>query len=135
MPFAIPGTIWPGFGGAANAINLQKPELRKYPPQIDECHSGTINVYLGAPLDVRIPDVVTPPIAWQTGDPERFSLTKIELEILEQRHEAWIYVAEHSPHRFNYMMVEVIARPIDDVAPGLECVLHIDRLVRGIGVI
>jgi hypothetical protein len=135
MPFVIPGTVMAGFGGATNSIELQKPELRKYLPEIDECRSGTINVYLHAPLDVRIPDIVTPPIAWQAGDPERFGLTKIEFEILDGRHEAWIYVAELSPHRFNYTMAEILARPIKGVAPGLACSLHIERIGLGIRVI
>jgi hypothetical protein len=55
MSFAIPKTVVRGYGGAKNSIALQKPELRKYLPQIDECFSGTINIYLHAPLDVRIP--------------------------------------------------------------------------------
>jgi hypothetical protein len=79
---------------------------------------------------------VTPPITWQPGGhPERFGLTKVELEVLEQRHEAWIYVAELSPHRFNYTMVEILARPIDGVARGLACILHIERIELGIRVI
>jgi hypothetical protein len=131
-----PGTVVRGLGGATNSIELQKPELRKYLPEIDECRSGTINVYLHAPLDVRIPDIVTPPIAWQPGHPpERFALTKVELEVLEQRHEAWIYVAELSPHRFNYIAVEILARPIDGVTRGLACSLHIERIAQGICVI
>ena len=125
MPLAIPGHIWKGFGGATNAIELQKPEVRKYFPQIDECRSGTINVHLQTPLDVRIPDIVTPPIAWQPGAGERFAITKVELEVLQQHHEAWIYVAEFSPHRFNYKMV--IARPISGLSPGLPCIVHIER--------
>src|ERR1700719_3414093 len=81
-------------------------------------------------------DIVTPPITWQPGGhPERFGLTKVELEVLEQRHEAWIYVAELSPHRFNYTMVEILARPIDGVARGLACILHIERIELGIRVI
>jgi hypothetical protein len=55
MSFAIPGTVAAGYRAATNSIELQKPELRKYLPQIDECRSGTINVNLHAPLDARIP--------------------------------------------------------------------------------
>ena len=111
MPVSIRGVVAKGFGGASNAIERQRPELRKYFPQIDECHSGTINVYLEAHLDVRIPDIVTPPIAWQPGLAERFGITKVELEILQRCHQAWTYVAELSPHRFNYTMVEILVRP------------------------
>jgi hypothetical protein len=80
-------------------------------------------------LDVRIPDIVTPPVAWDPGSNmgERFGFTKIEIEFLKQRHEAWIYGAEFSSHRFNYMLVEVLARPIEGIATGLACALHLDR--------
>jgi hypothetical protein len=50
-------------------------------------------------LDVRIPDIVTPPIAWQPEAAERFGIRKVELEILQQRHEAWIYVRNFQSHR------------------------------------
>ena len=127
MPVSINGHIWNGFGGATNAIELQKPEVRKYFPQIDVCRSGTINVHLQIPLDVRIPDFGTPSIAWQPGPGERFAITKVELEVLQQHHEAWIYVAEFSPHRFNYTMSEIVARPINGLSPGLPCTVHIER--------
>jgi hypothetical protein len=50
-------------------------------------------------LDVRIPDIVTPPIAWQPEAAERFGIRKVELEILQQRHKAWIYVRNFPSHR------------------------------------
>lgn len=92
-------------------------------------------MHLQAPLDIRLPDIVTPPIAWHPDGAERFGITKVELEILARRHEARIYVAELSPHRFNYTMVEILARPINGVAPGLTCTLHMERLVGQILVI
>lgn len=129
MSLAINGNIVRGLGAATNLVELQKPRLREFFPAIDECQIGTINVQLNHALDVRIPDIVTPPIAWQAGSHanERFSFTKIEFEFLEHRYEAWIYGAEFSAHRFNYNLVEVIARPIAGISPGCECVLHLDR--------
>jgi hypothetical protein len=123
------GHVVSGLGVAKNAIELQKPFLRPYFPEIDACQIGTINIKLEHALDVRIPDIVTSPIAWQPGSQmgERFGLTKINVEVSEQRHEAWIYGAEFSSHRFNYMMVELLARPIEAIAPEVTCVLHIDR--------
>jgi len=78
---------------------------------------------------VRTPDTVTPPIAWQPGDNvgERFGFTRIELEISNQRHEGWIYGAEFSARRFNYMPAEILTRPIEDITPGLPCTLHLSR--------
>jgi hypothetical protein len=123
------GHVVNGLGAATNLIQLQRPLLRNCFPEIDNCKAGTINIQLEHPLDVRIPDIVTPPIAWQPGSNlgERFGFTKIQFEILQRRHEAWIYGAEFSSHRFNYMLVEVLARPIDEIALGLPCTLHLDR--------
>jgi hypothetical protein len=123
------GHIVSGLGAATNLIRLQKPCLRDFFPEIDECRTGTINVQLDHALDVRIPDIVTPPIAWQSGSDatERFAFTKIELEFLKCRYKAWIYGAEFSAHRFNYNVVEVVARPIEGISPGCGCVLHLDR--------
>ena len=129
MSLAISGNIVRGLGAATNLIGLQKPRLRDFFPVIDECQTGTINVQLNHALDVRMPDVVTPPIAWQAGSNagERFAFTKIEFEFLQSRHEAWIYGAEFSYHRFNYNLVEVVARPIEGISPGRECVLDLER--------
>jgi hypothetical protein len=123
------GQIISGLGAATNAIQLQKPFLRSFFPAIDDCKTGTINIQLEHALDVRIPDIVTTPIAWQPelDIGERFGFTKIELEILQRRYEGWIYGAEFSVHRFNYMLAEIIARPIEAIAPGLPCTLHLNR--------
>ena len=123
------GHIVNGLGAATRLIELQKPHLRNFFPAIDDCRIGTINVQLDHALDVRIPDIVTPPIAWQSSSDvgERFGFTKVELEFLNQRHAVWIYGAEHSSHRFNYMLVEVLAHPLEGIAPGLPCTLHLDR--------
>src|ERR1700749_2684224 len=123
------GHIVEGLRAASNLIQLQKPLLRNSFPEIDDCLTGTINVQLDHALDVRIPDVVTPPITWQPGSNtgERFGFTRVELEFLSRRHQAWIYGAEFSAHRFNYMLVELVARPIEGIAPGLPCTLHLDR--------
>jgi hypothetical protein len=47
--------------------------------------------------------------------------------LFEKLHEAWIYRAEFSSHRFNYAIVELLARPIDGVANGLPCTLRLER--------
>jgi hypothetical protein len=123
------GQIVRGLGAATNTIQLQKPFLRNCFPEIDNCRMGTINVLLEHALDVRIPDIVTPPIAWQPGCAiaEPFGFTKVEFEVLNRRHEAWIYGAEFSSHRFNYTAAEILARPIEGIAPGIPCTLHLDR--------
>ena len=123
------GQIVDGLGAAGRLLGIQKPFIVKFFAQIDGCRIGTINVQLDHALDVRIPDIVTPPIAWQTNSTagERFGFTKVELEFLQKRHSAWIYTAEFSAHRFNYMLVELLAAPIEGIASGLACTLHIDR--------
>jgi hypothetical protein len=129
VSIALNGKIISGLGAASNLVRLQKPLLQNCFPEIGDCKAGTINVQLEHALDVRIPDIVTPPIAWQPGSDlgERFGFTRIEFEFLTQRHLAWIYGAEFSSHRFNYMLVEVLAHPIEGIAPGLPCTLHLDR--------
>lgn len=129
VPIAMSGQIVDGLKAASSVIQLQRPFLRDFFPEIDHCKSGTINIQLDHALDVRIPDIVTPPILWRpdTSIGERFGFTKIALEFLHGRHGAWIYGAEFSSHRFNYMMVEVLAYPIEGIAPGLPCTLHLDR--------
>jgi hypothetical protein len=129
VSLAINGHIVGGVGAATNLIRLQRPLLRSFFPEIDECQTGTINVQLDHALDVRIPDIVTPPVAWQSGSNagERFGFTKIELEFSQCRYKAWIYGAEFSIHRFNYNLVEIVARPIEGIAPGHKCMLHLDR--------
>ena len=110
-------------------MEIQRPLLRGFFPEIDECQLGTINIQLDHALDIRIPDIVTPPIKWQRSpsDGERFGFTKVELELLKGLHPAWVYGAELSAHRFNYTMVEVVAHPIRGIAAGLPCVLHLAR--------
>jgi hypothetical protein len=129
VSLAINGNIVHWLGAATNLIEIQKPRLRDFLPAIDECQAGTINVQLNHALDVRIPDIVTLPIAWQAGSNagERFAFTRVEFEFLERRYEAWIYGAEFSAHRFNYNLVEVVVRPSRRISPGCECVLHLDR--------
>jgi hypothetical protein len=126
----IPGRVVNFFGGASKAISLQKPLLRKYFSEIDKCHDGTINVLLGNALQVSLPDIVTPPIAWDPANPhadERFGITEIELEIWDTPNRAWLYTAERSSHRFNNMIAEVIAEPINGIVAGLDCAILIKR--------
>ena len=123
------GHIVSGLGAASRLIELQKPLLRNFLPDIEDCKIGTINVQLDHALDIRIPDIVTPPLQWEPNSSvgERFGFTSVKLELLEKTHEAWVYGAEFSPHRFNYTVVELIARPIDGIASGVPCTLHLER--------
>jgi hypothetical protein len=129
VSISVRGYIVDGLKAASALIELQKPLLRDRFPEIDDCQVGTINIQLDHALDVRIPDVVTPPIMWQPGsvEGERFGFTRVELELRFQRYPAWIYGAEFSRHRFNYMLVELLARPIHGIAPGLPCTVHLER--------
>jgi hypothetical protein len=62
-------------------IIRQKLLIAKYFPEIASCYNGTINLLLECPLQVRLPDIVTPPLQWHTNGYERFGITAIELEI------------------------------------------------------
>jgi hypothetical protein len=135
MPIEIDATVIEGHGGASKAIRQQVPLLKQFFPQIVDCHPGTINLQLAAPLQVRLPDIVTPVITW--GDPpgldERFGITRIEVLLSgeENRHEAWIYTAERSPHRFNSYVAEIVARPLKDIVPHRRCKIFIGRVMVG----
>ena len=123
------GHIVSGLGAAARLLHLQKPLLRDFLPGIEDCKIGTINVQLNHALDIRIPDIVTPPLQWEPSSNigERFGFTSVKLELFEKQHDAWIYGAEFSSHRFNYTVVELIARPINGIAAGLPCTLYLER--------
>jgi hypothetical protein len=132
MPIAIDGRITSGLGVATEAIWMQRDFLRPYFSQIDTCQLGTINVALSMPLQVRLPDIVTPPLRWHPGAPagERFGITRVEIELSgEARHEAWLFTAEHSPYRFNDNVAEIIAEPLAGIQVGRPCKIHIDRFV------
>jgi hypothetical protein len=129
LSIAIHGHIVSGLGAASTLLGLQKPLLRDFIPDIDSYKVGTLNVQLDNALDIRIPDIVTPPLQWEPSSSvgERFGFTRVKLELLNRLHEAWIYGAEYSSHRFNYTVVELLARPIDGITTGVPCTLHIER--------
>jgi hypothetical protein len=117
-------------GKATETVELQKPLLRPHFQQIDTCKIGTINLALTVPLQVRLPDIVTPPLDWHPGYPagEKFGITRIEIELSDGiHHEAWIYTAEFSPHRFKHNVAEVLAKPLNGIAKGARCRIHIER--------
>ena len=119
-----------GSNPANGTIIRQRPLIAQYFPEIIGCYNGTINLPLEHPLQIRLPQIVTPPLQWQPNFDERFRITEIELEIKDKRYRAWIYTAEHSPHRFNNMVAEVLAERIEGIAEGLECAIHIQRVRR-----
>ena len=123
------GQIVAGLGAADNLLHRQKPLLRGFLPEIENCKIGTINVQFDHALDIKIPDIVTPPLQWDSNSSvgERFGFTNVKLELGEKTHEAWVYGAEFSPHRFNYTVVELLALPIDGLAAGQRCTLHLER--------
>src|SRR5260370_14640441 len=47
--------------GGPRTIELQKPLMRSYFPEIINCHNGTIKLQLDRPLQVKLPDILTPP--------------------------------------------------------------------------
>ena len=123
------GHIVSGLGVASNLLHLQLPLLRGFLPDIENYKIGTINVQLDHAPDIKIPDIVTPPLQWEPSSNvgERFGFTSVKLELFEKQHDAWIYGAEFSSHRFNYTVVELIARPINGIAAGLPCTLYLER--------
>jgi hypothetical protein len=117
--------------GGPGTIERQRPLMRRYFPGIVNCHNGTINLLLDCPLQVRLPDIVTPPLDWNPAafpDGERFGITAIELEFGGETRTAWLYTAEHSPHRFNNRIAEVLTEKLDGVALGVRCAIQVKRI-------
>jgi hypothetical protein len=114
-------------------ITLQKPLLLPHFPEIASCHNGTINLLLDCPLEIRLPDIVTPPIRWRPNEPEfeeGFGLKRIAFLLDDARYVAWIYIAEHSPHLFKTGVVELVAEHIPGVSYGRRCSIILDRAAR-----
>lgn len=134
MKVEINAVVTRGYNAATYAIPRQAPHLLPFFPQIEMCRHSTINLRLSAPLHVRLPDIVTPPIDWEPPEPnERFGFTRIGLALADDPiREAWIYTAEKSSHRFNALMIEVLAEPLNGIAPGVRCKVHIDRCIGSI---
>src|SRR5258708_9128961 len=116
--------------GGPGTIELQKPLMRSYFPGIMNCHNGTINLLLDCPLQVRLPDIVTPPLDLNPAafpDVARLGITAIELEFGGESRRAWLYTAEHSPHRFNNKIAEVLTGQLAGIALGARCAIHVKR--------
>jgi hypothetical protein len=132
MPFSFIGEVSSGLGRATNTVRMQAPLLKPHFPEISACHPGTINFVLEIALQVRLPDIVTPPLAWHPSNPkgERFGITKIGLILPNgELHDAWIFTSEGSPHRLNDHLVEVVAKRLK-VATGDKCGLTVDRVTQ-----
>lgn len=133
MPAEFNAHVIRGLGAATSTIARQAPLLQPYFPEIVRCQHATINFGLPVALQVRLPDIVTPPLAWdRAGGDERFGITKIGLTLPgdSHRHDAWIYTPELSPHRSNDHMIEVIAEPLSGIVEGLVCKIFIERVIQ-----
>jgi hypothetical protein len=133
MPAEFEVVVMGGLGAASNTVALQAPLLRPYFPEIDKCRHATINFGLPVPLQVRLPDIVTPPLPWPgNGSAERFGITKIRLTLLDDArpHDAWIYTPELSPHRSNDRMIEVLTEPLSGIRVGAKCRIYIERCIQ-----
>ena len=117
-------------GPENGTILLQKPLLKKYLPEIVTCHNGTINLLLDSPFEVRIPEIVTPPLRWRPSTPkfdERFGLSEVAFFLSGKTYRAWLYMTEKSPHLLKTGVVELLAEYIPDVSYGQRCSIIIER--------
>ena len=115
---------------AAGTIPLQKPFLQRYLPEIADCHDGTINLLLDTPLEVRLPDVVTPPFKWRPSEPEfdeRFGFTEINFFYGDTVQRAWIYIAEKSDHYLKTGVVEILTNFVTGIEYGRRCAIEVGR--------
>ncbi len=127
--FVVNGVVVPGIRAASQTLTLQIPLIEEEFPEIGCCHRGSINIHLKNALRIENPDHITRPIPWAGPPGEAFSLLRILLEcpVGGNPKRAWIYIPYNSPHRNNRCQVEVIAEPMQDLAYGSQCRIHIER--------
>jgi hypothetical protein len=119
MSFKVQATISATkMGAATSTLTRQWPELIKYVPELKSCVPGTINVDLGFPVLVVNPQRTVPPFEWEPGHVEGFGMLDIQFEwpVGTTPLQAWVYLAHHSPHRYNMLRAEVITKEV----PGLR---------------
>lgn len=122
-----------GHGLASTSMQLQLPYFQKYYAELENCHAGTINLLLDVDLIVFNPDFSTAKISWHPEyPPEKFDFLRIRLHISkagneQKEYDAWIYMAEKSPHKNIAGIQEVICQKIDGIQRGDEFKLFIDH--------
>jgi hypothetical protein len=99
-----------GTGAAGRNLTRQWDGLIEYVPELGGCHQGTINVDLSVPVLILNPHKAVPPFEWQPGQVEGFGFLEIQFEwpMGADATRAWVYLAEHSMHRYNMKFLEVI---------------------------
>ena len=143
---AISGLIREGHGVASGradscpypegTLALQIPLFRERGVDLDAFFRGTLNVDI-APLRFQLvdPDVTLQNVAW-TGriPPEHFSFCACWLEVHGSSHQALVYHPHpetNAEHFQNASLIEVLARFVGDVMPGLDVTLRMrPRQVR-----
>jgi hypothetical protein len=127
----IPGLRRAGMNAAHGNMAIQLPLIAAEFPEVANCHHGTINVELAAPLFVVGPDHRTRAIHWDDAgfpDGEVFDLLRIQFEAPHDAPvvDAWLYIPHGSPHRRTPFMHEIIA-PHLNIPAGVQCRIRIDR--------
>jgi len=118
-----------GLGVASRNLVLQLPLIAATGPEVAHCHPGTINVQCERGFIVTTPHFATPELSWVPGSQrtESFAFLRVELSLLShaERIPAWLYIAQHSPHRRTPAVHEIIAPRLD--LEGIDQVtLHLD---------
>jgi hypothetical protein len=133
MQIKIEGRIISGGGTSSATLSKQWPKLIKHVPQFSYCFQGTINVELSSPVLIVNPERTVPPFEWEPGQIEGFGILEILFEwpLDTKPFQAWVYLAQHSFHRYNMARAEVITREIirlrdktDLTDDELRCRLH-----------
>lgn len=118
-----------GLGVASRNLLLQLPLIGAYGPELAHCHAGTINIRCERGFVVTAPNFTTPELSWVPGSrrTESFAFLRVELSLSShaQRIPAWLYIAQHSPHRKTPAVHEVVA-PRLDLEGVDQMTLHLD---------
>src|SRR5271169_5985812 len=113
-PVAIPGTLQRGMNAANTTLPKQWTKLTDHIPALRGCFPATINVNLVVALLILNPENTVPPFEWEPGHVEGFGFLEIKFEwpLDTQPVQAWLYLPQHSAHRYNMLSVEVITKEI-----------------------
>ncbi|MCP9941022.1 hypothetical protein KBY70_01210 [Cyanobium sp. ATX 6E8] len=142
QPVWITGRLIRGYGVAsgrdpgspypAGTISLQRPLFAQRGLDLSDCFAGTLNLSL-APLELRSehPDHCFEQLLWtDRHPPETFRFWRVLVRCGDSPAvEGWIYQPDPQTkqrHGQPPQVVEVLAPPLEGIAPGVEIALGVD---------